>query len=90
MLLIYPQYNDLLNGFTYNGHAYITAFVLLSIAISLVLSAVFYQKLTMNHILHLFYGCYQRYHSIAYQGGILIIPVYCGLLAAVLSSLKII
>jgi hypothetical protein len=48
-LLIYPQYNDLLNGFTYNGHAYIAAFVLLSIAISLVLSAVFYQKLTMNH-----------------------------------------
>jgi hypothetical protein len=34
LLLIYPQYNDLLNGFTYNGHAYITAFVLLSIAIS--------------------------------------------------------
>jgi hypothetical protein len=28
LLLIYPQYNDLLNGFTYNGHAYITAFVL--------------------------------------------------------------
>ena len=27
MLKIYPQYNDLLNGFTYNGHAYIAAFV---------------------------------------------------------------
>src|SRR5690606_7444498 len=23
VLVIYPQYNDLLNGFTYNGHAYI-------------------------------------------------------------------
>jgi hypothetical protein len=56
LLLIYPQYNDLLNGFTYNGHAYITAFVLLSIAISF-LSAFFYQKLTMNHIFApLFYG----------------------------------
>jgi hypothetical protein len=33
LLLIYPQYNDLLNGFTYNGHAYIAAFVTLAIAI---------------------------------------------------------
>ena len=29
LLAVYPQYNDLLNGFTYNGHAYIAAFVLL-------------------------------------------------------------
>ncbi|WP_233589476.1 M28 family peptidase, partial [Flavobacterium bomense] len=29
LLMIYPQYNGLLNGFTYNGHAYIAAFVLL-------------------------------------------------------------
>ena len=34
LLKIYPQYNDLLNGFTYNGHSYIAAFVLLAIAIS--------------------------------------------------------
>jgi hypothetical protein len=33
LLLLYPQYNDLLNGFTYNGHDYIAAFVLLSLAI---------------------------------------------------------
>ena len=50
LLMVYPQYKDLLNGFTYNGYTYITAFVLLSLAISFG----FYQKLsvrkrTMNH-----------------------------------------
>ncbi len=30
---IYPQYNDILQGFTYNGHDYIYAFVSLSLAV---------------------------------------------------------
>lgn len=30
---LYPQYNDILQGFTYNGHDYIRAFVFLSLAI---------------------------------------------------------
>ncbi|WP_276389277.1 M20/M25/M40 family metallo-hydrolase [Eudoraea chungangensis] len=30
---LYPQYEDILHGFTYNGHTYILAFVLLSIAV---------------------------------------------------------
>ena len=33
VLNIYPQYNDILQGFTYNGHDYIGAFVFLSLAI---------------------------------------------------------
>lgn len=33
MLSAYPQYSDILQGFTYNGHAYILAFVLLSVGI---------------------------------------------------------
>ncbi len=33
--IIYPQYNEIQQGFTYNGYAYITAFVLLSFAICL-------------------------------------------------------
>ena len=33
LLLIYPQYNDILHGFTYNGHDYIYAFVSLTLAI---------------------------------------------------------
>ena len=32
LLVIYPQYQEILHGFTYNGHAYIAAFVLLSLA----------------------------------------------------------
>ncbi|WP_340075871.1 M28 family peptidase [Leptobacterium sp. I13] len=32
---MYPQYNDILHGFTYNGHFYIAAFVALSISICL-------------------------------------------------------
>ncbi|PHR73671.1 MAG: peptidase M28 [Lutibacter sp.] len=32
--LIHPQYNDILHGFTYNGHWYIFAFSVLAIAIS--------------------------------------------------------
>ena len=33
VLSIYPQYNDILHGFTYNGHDYICGFVSLSLAI---------------------------------------------------------
>lgn len=34
LLWAYPQYQDILHGFTYNGYAYITAFVLFSVAIA--------------------------------------------------------
>jgi hypothetical protein len=63
-LIVYPQYNDLLNGFTYNGHAYIVAFVLLSMQLASVLSAVFYEAI--NEPLYcttIFMDRYQRYHS---------------------------
>lgn len=33
ILAVYPQYTDILQGFTYNGHAYIAAFVFLTLAI---------------------------------------------------------
>ena len=33
VLLIYPQYNDVLQGFTYNGHYYIYGFIALSLSI---------------------------------------------------------
>ena len=33
LLNFYPQYNDILHGFTYNGHDYIYAFVCLTLAI---------------------------------------------------------
>lgn len=85
LLILYPQYNDLLNGFTYNGHAYIAAFVFLAMAISFA----FYQrfsakKIKMNHyIAPLFiWLLINAYLAISLQGaGFLIIPVYFGLLA---------
>lgn len=40
LLNIYPQYTDILQGFTYNGHSYILAFVAFSAAISFL----FYRK----------------------------------------------
>jgi len=40
LLSIYPQYNDILHGFTYNGHDYIYGFVSLTLAICFI----FYKK----------------------------------------------
>ena len=34
LLIMYPQYADIQHGFTYNGHSYIAAFILLAIATS--------------------------------------------------------
>lgn len=38
---VYPEYQDMLQGFTYNGYEYITAFVLFSIAVCLWLYQMF-------------------------------------------------
>ena len=50
ILLLYPQYTDIQQGFTYNGHSYIALFICLSLAVSFL----FYSKsktdqLTINH-----------------------------------------
>ena len=41
--MMYPQYEDMLHGFTYNGHTYIAAFVFLSIGICLWIYNKFYK-----------------------------------------------
>ncbi|HEY6144075.1 MAG TPA: M28 family peptidase [Flavobacterium sp.] len=84
LLLIYPQYNDLLNGFTYNGHDYIVAFTFLSLAISFA----FYQRfsakrITMNHYVAplLFWIIINVLIAYFLKGaGFLIIPAFSGLL----------
>ncbi|WP_281322941.1 M20/M25/M40 family metallo-hydrolase [Flavobacterium aestivum] len=85
LLLLNPQYNDLLNGFTYNGHDYITAFVLLSLSISFFFYHVASKsKVTMNHYVVplLFWIVLNGFLANSLQGaGFLIIPVYFGLLA---------
>jgi hypothetical protein len=84
LLMAYPQYNDLLNGFTYNGHAYIAAFVLLSVAISMVFYHLFSErKVTINHYaapLFLWIIINGILAFVLPGAGFLIIPVYFGLL----------
>lgn len=85
LLVIYPQYNDLLNGFTYNGHAYIAAFVLLSLAICFAFYRFFTpDKITANHFVAPLFIWLLLNVGIAFglQGaGFLIIPVYFGIFA---------
>ncbi|MFV8334954.1 M28 family peptidase [Flavobacterium sp. RSP29] len=83
LLKVYPQYNDLLNGFTYNGHTYIAAFVLLALAISLAFYNRFSaRKITMNHYVAPLFVWILINGALAFslQGaGFLVIPVYFGL-----------
>ncbi|TDE55602.1 M28 family peptidase [Flavobacterium sp. GT3P67] len=83
LLILYPQYTDLLNGFTYNGHAYIAAFVLLALAITLAFYNRFSaKKVTMNHYVAPLFIWIVINGALAFslQGaGFLIIPVYFGL-----------
>ncbi len=84
ILEIYPQYSDLLNGFTYNGHAYIGAFVTLSIAICFAFYHHFSEaKTTMNHFVAplLLWIIINAFLANSLTGaGFLIIPVYFGIL----------
>ncbi|MBL0736348.1 M28 family peptidase [Flavobacterium sp. GN10] len=84
ILEIYPQYSDLLNGFTYNGHAYIGAFVTLSIAICFAFYHHFSEaKTTMNHFVAplLVWIIINAFLANSLTGaGFLIIPVYFGIL----------
>ena len=84
VLEIYPQYSDLLNGFTYNGHAYIGAFVTLSIAICFAFYHHFSEaKTTMNHFVAplLLWIIINAFLANSLTGaGFLIIPVYFGIL----------
>ncbi|TRX24070.1 M28 family peptidase [Flavobacterium franklandianum] len=84
LLIIYPQYNDLLNGFTYNGHDYVAAFTLLTLSICFA----FYQrfsakKVTMNHSVAplFFWILINGFIAFFLKGaGFLIIPAFAGLL----------
>lgn len=50
MYLVYPKYEDILHGFTYNGHSYILAFMLLTVSICFWLyGKLSSEKMTINH-----------------------------------------
>ncbi|MFH6969948.1 M28 family peptidase [Flavobacterium petrolei] len=84
LLKLYPQYNDLLNGFTYNGHAYIAAFVLLALAISMLFYHLFSErKVTINHFVAPLFLWIIINGILAFVlpgAGFLIIPIYFGLI----------
>ncbi len=84
LLSAYPQYNDLLNGFTYNGHDYIAAFTFLTLSISMAFYNRFsVKKVTMNHyVIPLFFWLLiNGILAFTLKGAaFLIIPVYFGLL----------
>ncbi len=48
LLKIYPQYNDLINGFTYNGHDYIAFFMLLTLSICFLVYSRFVDSKNVN------------------------------------------
>lgn len=83
-LIVYPQYNDLLNGFTYNGHDYIAAFTLLSLAICFAFYQIFtVKKRTMNHYIAPLILWIIINLGIAFflkGAGYFIIPVFAGLI----------
>jgi Peptidase family M28 len=84
LLQIYPQYNDILHGFTYNGHDYIAAFVLLSLCICFLIYQKFdSQKVVMGQFVAplLFWILINFAIALRLQGaGFLIFPVISGIL----------
>jgi hypothetical protein len=85
LLLIYPQYNDILHGFTYNGHDYIAVFVCLTLCFGFL----FYRKSTspitaMNYALSPLVIWLLINSGIAFAlpgAGFFIIPVFAALFA---------
>lgn len=84
LLLFYPQYNDILQGFTYNGHDYIAAFIFLSLAIAFI---AYKKPMTESGIMNqsvvpLFvWICINGVIAFLLPGaGFFIIPVFFGLL----------
>lgn len=47
---IHPQYNDILQGFTYNGHLYIAAFSALTLAILFVIYSKYFKKIQITNL----------------------------------------
>ena len=82
---LYPEYNEILHGFTYNGHSYITAFTCIAIAICFYIYHKFSPQVTSSNLLvaPLFFWlliCF--FVALKLQGAsFFIIPVYFGLLS---------
>jgi len=84
LLKIYPQYNDILHGFTYNGHYYIAAFITLTLGISFWIYQKYFKKYHIENLLiaPLFIWLIINVAIAIYLpgAGFFIIPAYIGLL----------
>jgi len=84
MLAIYPQYADIQQGFTYNGHTYIAAFVALTLAVCFLCYGKLKTETQVSDqtIAPLFVWLIINFALAFYLpgAGFFIIPVFCGLL----------
>ncbi len=85
LLVLYPGYQDILHGFTYNGYDYIAAFTALSLAICFFVSHKFYKPIQAASLslAPLFFWLLISIGAAIYLPGaaFFIIPVYFGILA---------
>ncbi len=84
ILKIYPQYNDILHGFTYNGHDYLAAFIALGLGVCFWLYEKFSsQKEAINHFLAPLFIWLLVNFAIAFfltGAGFLVIPLFSALI----------
>ena len=85
ILLIYPQYQEIQHGFTYNGHTYISFFVLLSLGVLFGIYYKFSKKINVANFLIaplIFWLLINIGVAIYLKGAaFFIIPVFLGLLS---------
>ena len=85
ILLIYPQYQEIQHGFTYNGHTYISFFVLLSLGVLFGIYYKFSKKINVANLLIaplIFWLLINIGVAIYLKGAaFFIIPVFLGLLS---------
>ena len=88
ILKIYPHYNDILHGFTYNGHFYITTFIALTIWITLWIYSKYFNTNTISDlfIAPIFIWLLINFVVAIYLpgAGFLIIPVFIALIILVI------
>ena len=85
ILLMYPQYQEIQQGFTYNGHTYISFFVLLSLGVLFGIYYKFSKKINVANLLIaplIFWILINMGVAIYLKGAaFFIIPVFLGLLS---------
>lgn len=84
LLKIYPHYNEIEHGFTYNGHTYIAFFVVLSLAISFMVYRRFkFDSVASAYVAPLFFWLVINTALALYLkgGAFFIVPVFFGLIA---------